>query len=195
MAKTSTKKGIKHHAKSVAKGENTQLLVAVCLVAFVLLASLSAAVYYRYKYIQGSQANASNYYGYKTWSPDEIVVSRDIAFSFNGARTDKTTVPGFWDLEPDSKYVIVDVSFKNSSSKPYQLSPILSMKLTDDAGKDYSVTSAPAITKGLGGQVNPGETMRGEVGFTVPDPAKKFTFVFEPYVVSSAPISVNFTVE
>ena len=78
----------------------------------------------------------SNYYGYKTWSPDEIVV-RDIAFSFNGARNDKTTVPGFWDLEPDSKQCYRRRSFKNSSSNLTQLSPILSMKLTDDAGKDY----------------------------------------------------------
>lgn len=194
MAKT-TRKTLKHHAKSIAKGENTQYLIVVCSVALVLLLALSSAVYYRYKYVQSSQASSADYYGYKTWSPDEIVVSRDIAFSFNGARTDKTNIPGFWELEQSSKYVIVDVTFKNSSNKPYQLSPILSMKLTDESGKDYSVTSAPAITKGLGGEVAPGATSKGEVGFTVPESTKKFTFVFEPYVVSSAPISVAFTVE
>lgn len=194
MAKTG-KKSIKGYAKSIAKGENAQYLAVVCAIAFILVIALSSAVYYRYKFVQSSNVNAADYYGYKTWSPNEIVVSRDIAFSFNGARTDRTTVPGFWELESGSKYVIVDVSFKNSTNKPYQLSPILSMKLTDESGKDYSVTSSPAITKGLGGQVAPGDTMSGEVGFTVPDSAKKFTFVFEPYVASSAPISVAFTVE
>lgn len=156
--------------------------------------SLSAAVYYRFKFVSVA-ANSDNYYAFKVWQPNDIVESKDIAFSFNGARADTTSIPNFWVLESGKKYVIVDASFKNKMDADYQLSPVMSMKLIDDAGNEYGVTSAPAITSGLGGPVAPGVTSRGEVGFTVPQEAQKLSFRFEPYVASSAPITVMFELQ
>lgn len=199
MAKTAVKKSPNKLQKQksftsmqVFIKDNAVLIVSILTV--LLFVVLSTAVYYRYKYVTVA-VNADDYYAYQAWQPNDIVESRDIAFSFNGVRTDTTSIPGFWVLNSGEKYVIVDVSFKNKTKSDYQLSPVMSMKLIDDSGVEYGVTSAPAIANGLGGAVAPGVTVRGDVGFTVPESANKLSFRFEPYVASSAPITVNFDIK
>lgn len=182
--------------KSAARLDTKQSSILFIGVLFALVMAVGSATYYRFKYAEATQPRLGDYYGYKVWAPGDIVESKDIAFSLNGVRTDTTNVPKFWELQEGNQYVIVDVSFKNRTYKPYELSPVMSMKVRDNvSGKEYGVTSAPAIEQGLGGQVASQETMRGEVGFTLPVDAKDLTFIFEPYLSSSAPITVNFTIK
>ena len=191
----SKKLTIKHHVKRIAKHPTTQITASTILIIVLLAVSISSAIYYRYKYVTAIVPSSEDHYAYKVWQPYDIIESKDIAFSFNGSRLDSTQVTGFWELPEGQQYVVVDVSFKNKTNDFYQLSPVSSMYLKDSAGKEYRVTSSPSITSGLGGQVTPGDTMRGEVGFTVPKTATKLTYFFRPYVASSAPIWVEFNVQ
>lgn len=125
----------------------------------------------------------------------DLVIRRDIALEVNSVRSDRTIIPGYWQLAENKKFVIVDITFKNRTNKNYSLSPITTMKLIDKDGVNYEVTSAVSITNGLGGEVLPDQTVTGEVGFTVPISQNEFEFEFRPTIGSKKTIVTNFVLD
>lgn len=167
----------------------SQFIAAVLALVFFALA-VGTSVYYRYKYV--TTKNQLHTYALKTYSPGEIVVDDRFAFSFNSVRTDTSTVPGFWELAEGDRFVLVSMTFTNRSDDVFELSPISLMHLIDGAGMSYDVTSAPAIKDSLGGPVKPGQTVRGEVAFTLPASTTSATFTFDPRLVDAHLIRVKF---
>lgn len=151
----------------------------ICLVALLLfITSVVSAIAYRIAY--NHELATIQSYPYKHWAVGDIVVSDNLAFRVNSVRTDQTQVPGYWELADGTQYVILNLSFTNRTDKEYVLSPIQTMFIEDETGKQYGVTSAPALVTGFGGQVKPNESVTGEVGLTVPKSLTKGVFVFEP---------------
>lgn len=154
---------------------NSQFIIVVVCLITVLVGSL--ALLYRWQYLTETEDNYLEY-SLETSKQGDIVIKKDYAMVINSVKSDKTQIPGYWQIKDDQKFVVVDISFKNRTNYNYSMSPITSMKLIDENGIQYDVTSAVAITNGLGGEVAPHNTIRGEVGFTVPSNIAKFVFVF-----------------
>jgi hypothetical protein len=86
--------------------------------------------------------------------------------------------------KPDEgyKFVVVDVTIKNKSSEAVSVSSMLQMSLKDDAGQGYDVDLMASAASGGStpdGEIAPGETIRGQVGFEVPDDTTGLVFVFD----------------
>jgi hypothetical protein len=184
----------KHRIRqSIEKLTRRQFMVAgVLLLIFALLGG--SAMYYRIEYVREyvrARTVAQALYPLQTWQTGEIVSNSAFAFRLNSAREDTHDIPHFWELVPGQKYVMVNLTFKNTSQETYHLSPIRTMQLRDASGTLYQVTSAPYIQDSLGGPVAPGQTVSGEVGFTVPAAAKDINFIFEPHVLNAHTIVVK----
>jgi hypothetical protein len=176
-------------AQSVQKMGRRQFIVSgLLLLIFALLGG--SAVYYHIEYVREYTA-AQTSYPLHAWQTGEIVTHSAFAFRLNSVREDTHDIPHVWELAPGQKYVMVNVSFKNTSRETYQLSPIRTMQLRDASGTLYQVTSAPYIQDSLGGPVAPGQTVSGEVGFTIPVTAKDINFIFEPHVLNAHTIVVK----
>lgn len=87
--------------------------------------------------------------------------------------------------KPDAgkKFVLVDLSVQNPTTESRPISSLAQMKLKDASGQQYQLDLI-AVTAAKGtppdGQVAAGETIRGQVGYQVPQDASGLTFVFEP---------------
>lgn len=159
--------------------------------AILTIFATASAVYYRYQSAAQTQPKASDFYSYKAWAKGDIIENKDIAFTLSSTRTSTQAVPQFWPLPEGHHYVMATVSFKNKTNAVYELSPITSMYLADSNGTQYPVTGAPFSVHPVGGPVAAGQTMSGEVAFTVPDNASNLSFFFRPYLPSSAPIWIT----
>jgi hypothetical protein len=89
---------------------------------------------------------------------------------------------------PGQRFVAVDVVFINVSQAPRSLSPALQMSLKDSTNRKYDLNLAAQAASGAGlpnGEVNPGERVRGQVGYQISQDATGLTFVFDAAVFGS----------
>jgi hypothetical protein len=86
------------------------------------------------------------------------------------------------------RFVVVDLSITNNANTAANISSLLQMKLKDSIGRQYSPDLLAASAAGgtaPEGELAPGETVRGVVGFQVPDNASELVFVFDGNVFGS----------
>lgn len=180
---------VKSHSKKSIKLKylNRNIIILVLAILFALMTA--TAFYYRYQFVIESKSIDS--YNQQTWNEGEIIIDDRFAFSLNSVYSDTTEIPNFWELNDGDRFVLVNISFKNTSSVDYQLSPITSMQILDVVGNVYTVSSAPAIKNPLGGAVLPGVTVRGEVGFEIPEDVTQAKFIFNPNLEGAHLIEVN----
>lgn len=101
------------------------------------------------------------------------------------------------DLNPPDegkKYLVVDLMIANQGERSFSSSPVFQMTLKDPAGQKYNVNGKANIASGSNppnGEVNPGEVIRGKVGFHVPEEVTGFTFVYEANIWGIGEVSVN----
>lgn len=96
--------------------------------------------------------------------------------------------------EEGKKYIAVDVLLANKGVTSFSVSPMLQMTLKDGQGQKYNASGkANAATKSNppNGELNPGERLRGTVGFHVPETANDFTFVYEAKLIGLGEVSVD----
>jgi hypothetical protein len=98
--------------------------------------------------------------------------------------------------QPDEgkKFVVVDVTFENKASEAKTLSTIMQMTLKDTTGQGYDVDlMATAVADGSSpdGEIAPGETIRGQVGYQVPEDAEDLMFVFDADVFGHGKVFVE----
>ncbi|MCJ7735012.1 MAG: DUF4352 domain-containing protein [Anaerolineales bacterium] len=92
------------------------------------------------------------------------------------------------------KYIVVDVMIANQGKKSFNSSPVFQMTLKNPSGQKYNVNGKANIASGSNtpnGEVNPGEVIRGKVGFHVPEDQTNFTFVYEANLIGFGEVSVN----
>lgn len=91
--------------------------------------------------------------------------------------------PGTEIVRPKEGYqfVSVDVQLENQGSSPQEISSIVQMYLKDAAGEKYTfhLGAQSIIDSGLpDDELQPGERIRGQIGFQVPVDARSLVFVF-----------------
>jgi hypothetical protein len=92
------------------------------------------------------------------------------------------------------KYLVVDVMIGNQGDKSFSSSPVFQMTLKDPSGQKYNINGKANVASGSNppnGEVNPGEVIRGKVGFHVPQDLTNFTFVYEANLLGIGEASVN----
>lgn len=101
----------------------------------------------------------------------------DAEVTVHGSRT--STGDEFLAPEAGNVWVIVDATVKNTGDDAYNLSSVLQTSLRDGAGREYDITIGPTDLQGqLDGTIPPGDILRGEVAFEVPEDATGLQFVF-----------------
>lgn len=81
-----------------------------------------------------------------------------------------------------SRFLVVDLSVTNGGAQAANVSTLLQMKLKDAAGRLYNVDLMATTAAGGAapeGELAPGETVRGPIGFQVPSDASGLLFIFD----------------
>ena len=92
------------------------------------------------------------------------------------------------------KYLVVDVMLANQRENSFSVSPVFQMTLKDSTGQKYNVNGKANLASGSNtpnGEINPGEVIRGKVGFHVPEDMVDFVFVYEVNLIGLGEVSVN----
>jgi len=92
------------------------------------------------------------------------------------------------------KYLVVDLMIANQGDRSFNSSPVFQMTLKSPSGQKYNINGKANIASGSNtpnGEVNPGEVIRGKVGFHVPEDLTNFTFVYEANLMGIGEVSVN----
>ncbi len=92
------------------------------------------------------------------------------------------------------KYLVVDLMIANQGERSFHSSPVFQMTLKDPSGQKYNINGKANIaaeSNTPNGEVNPGEVIRGKVGFHVPEGLTNFIFVYEANLMGIGEVSVN----
>ena len=92
------------------------------------------------------------------------------------------------------EYLVVDLMIANQGQKSFNISPPFQMTLKDSSGQKYNINGKANIASGSntpGGEINPGEVIRGKVGFHIPEGQSNFIFVYEANLIGLGEVSVN----
>ena len=87
----------------------------------------------------------------------------------------------FFTPEEGKYFIYVDVTFRNEGNKPEVVSTLLSMEIRDAEGRSYDVDLSAVAAAGSpspDGEIAPGDTIRGEVGYQLPTSATDLTWRF-----------------
>ena len=110
----------------------------------------------------------------------DVIEIGDLTLTVN----EVTNPPGDSFNKPDEGniFVVVDMTIKNQGSEAASVSSMLQMSLKDDTGQVYDLDLMASAASGgttPDGEIAPGETIRGQVGFQVPEDATGLVFVFD----------------
>lgn len=91
------------------------------------------------------------------------------------------------------KFLVVDITIENKSTTAISVSTLLQMSVKDSGGQKFDVDLMASVASGGSspdGEIAPGEKLRGQVGFQVPENATGLVFVFDADVWGSGKVFV-----
>jgi hypothetical protein len=108
---------------------------------------------------------------------------------------DVTYPPGgqFAQPKPGNKFIVVDITFENKGVEAVLVSSLLQMKLKDSDGNKYGVdlmATTSAEGSSVDGEIAPGERVRGQIGFQIPESVLGLIFVFDADVWGSGKVFI-----
>jgi hypothetical protein len=127
-----------------------------------------------------------------TFVVGDIVEIGDLTLIVN----EVTSPPGdeFNKPNADNKFVVVDVTLENKGAEAKNISSMMQMHLKDATGQRYDLDLSASMASGgttPDGEIAPGEKMRGQVGFQVPENAQGLVFVFDADVFGYGKVFVT----
>ena len=113
---------------------------------------------------------------------DQVKVGDTFIVTVNSFKTN----PGDDIFKPKSgnKFVVVDVTLKNVSSKEQDVSSVLQFTLKDSTGQKYDETIISNITP-PDGKLAAGDLVKGQIAYEVSASQHDFTLAFEADIISS----------
>jgi hypothetical protein len=132
----------------------------------------------------------------ETFAVGDIIELGDLALTVHGV----TFPTGDEFTQPDEgqRFVVVDVAVENRTDSAQSISSLLQMQLKDATGQVYDVDLMAQVASGGSspdGELAPGETLRGQVGFQVPVDSTDLVFVFDGDVFGAGKVFVALPVE
>ena len=116
----------------------------------------------------------------------------DIVLIVNEVKTPKPSQ--FAKPEKGKRFLVVDLTLENKAAKAANLSSMLQMQLKDASGSVYNqdlMASTVSGGKAPDGELAPGEKIKGQVGYAVPEDAKGLIFVFDGDIFGAGKIFVQ----
>jgi hypothetical protein len=92
--------------------------------------------------------------------------------------------------DKDKTYFIVDLYVKNKSGKTLPLYPLSQTYIKDDQGQTYGVGPAMVLQPFQGGDLAPGDKIKGQIAYEIPISLKNPRFYLEG--LSQTPVVVQF---
>lgn len=91
------------------------------------------------------------------------------------------------------KFVSIDLSVTNNSATSQSISSMLQMQMKDKTGQIYGFDLMASVAAGTSpdGELAPGETLRGQVGFQIPIDAEGLLFVFDADFLGGGKVFIN----
>jgi hypothetical protein len=92
------------------------------------------------------------------------------------------------------EYLVVDLMLANQGENSFSVSPAFQMSLKDETGQKYNLNGKANTASGANpprGEINPGEVIRGKVGFQVKEESRSYQFVYEDKLVGFGEVTVN----
>jgi len=143
--------------------------------------------------------------GNQSQSSQAAAVSEEIIYQVGDiVRIDQTILvvlgwdqPPGGDLNPPAegkKYLVVDLMIANQGKRSFSVTPAFQMTLKHPDGQKYNINGKANLASGMNtpsGEVNPGEVIRGKVGFHVPEKLADFRFVYEANLIGLGEVSVD----
>ena len=108
----------------------------------------------------------------------ERVISGDAALTVEALREDQTGEPPFTPL-PGDHFEIAEFTLENLGTTTLDVIPLANFHLKDKFGYVYSVVAVPSDKDMLSGPLQPGDTLREEIGFEVRNGAEGLRFYYE----------------
>jgi hypothetical protein len=126
-----------------------------------------------------------------TFAIGDVVQIGDLTLTVN----EVTYPPGSEFNKPESgnKFAVVDVTMENKGTESKAVSSLMQMYLKDDTGQKYDLDLMASSASGgttPDGEITPGEKLRGQVGFQIPEDAQGLTFVFDADVFGHGKVFV-----
>lgn len=100
----------------------------------------------------------------------------------------------FNEPEEGYKYLLVDITVENTSSETINISTLLQMYVKDSDHKKYAVDIMASMESSSSlpeGELSPGESIRGQVGYQVPENATGLVFALEADVFEAGKIFIT----
>jgi hypothetical protein len=91
------------------------------------------------------------------------------------------------------KFLVVDLTLENQGATAISVSTLLQMSLKDSTSQQYDIDIMASVASGGSspdGEIAPGEKLRGQVGFQVPETATGLVFVFDADVWGSGRVFI-----
>lgn len=95
--------------------------------------------------------------------------------------------------DPGFKFLVVDLMIENTGTTAISVSSLLQMSIKDASSQKYNVDLMASVASGGSspdGEIAPGEKLRGQVGFQVPENASGLVFVFDADVWGSGKVFI-----
>lgn len=96
--------------------------------------------------------------------------------------------------ELGNRFILVDVSITNNRSEAASISSYMQMELKDSTGQTYTMDfTAQAVSNATGpdGELAPGEMIRGQVGYQVPEAASGLLFVYDASLFGEGKVFIS----
>lgn len=116
----------------------------------------------------------------ETFAVGDVIEIGDLGLIVHGVTF--PTGDDFTQPDAGNRFVVVDVAVENRTDSAQAISSMLQMQLKDATGQLYDVDLMAQVASGgtsPDGELAPGETLRGQVGFQVPADATNLIFVFD----------------
>jgi hypothetical protein len=128
----------------------------------------------------------------KLYNVGDAIQIGDIVLTVNEVKTPKASQIA--KPEKGKRFLVVDLTLENKATKAANLSSMLQMQLKDASGQAYGsdlMASMASGGKAPDGELAPGEKIKGQVGFQVPEDAKDLTFVFDGDIFGAGKVFVK----
>jgi len=128
----------------------------------------------------------------QAYAVGERITVGDLTLIVNGVSTPEGSQ--FAQPADGQRFIVVDLSITNTGSQAANVSTMLQMKLKDSAERQYNLDLMATTAAGGAapeGELAPGETVRGLVGFQLPVDASGLRFSFDGNIFGAGKVFVQ----
>jgi hypothetical protein len=166
------------------KFNHSQILIIISMSAIiVVILAIFTTLHFQNKFNKLSVEFEQYKIGYQTkiFSLGDSIDTAEFSLVVNSVDVDNDGIPGYLPAPEGMKYLAIDISLRNKTDSENIFLPLFETYLRDSEGTRYELTVAPNVESGVAGRIAAGDTVKGQVGFLVPETANNLRFYFEPF--------------